>query len=52
MKVLLSWPEVILAGNVGVLRQVDNLRKGRQSTYGFEGNGFASHIDGAGYTSP
>lgn len=46
-EVILAPHEMLLAANVGVMRQVQNLRKGRKDSYGFQGLGWEVHILGA-----
>lgn len=43
----LSWFELFLAAQAGVIRQIEALKRGRVHRYGFEGDGWAAHINGA-----
>lgn len=46
--VKLSIPELYTAANIGVLRQIESVRKGLPDKHGFDGmNGWSVHIDGA-----
>lgn len=45
--VILSWPEITVGSQAGVLRHVDNLRKQRHDAHGFKGDGWGANIEGA-----
>ena len=47
--IVLSWPEVILAASVGVMRNVTNLRDRRRDAHGLRSDdlGWQHHIEGA-----
>lgn len=48
MTVTLSWTEVMTAAQVGVMRQVQNLREGRRHRFGAKDeDGWGMHIEGA-----
>lgn len=46
--VTLSGYEMLLAGQAGVMRQVEAIRRGRKDAYGFKGDAWGVHIEGAG----
>lgn len=47
-KIELTPAEMLLAGQVGLMRQVQNLRNGRQDRFGCDpGSGWQVHIEGA-----
>lgn len=47
IEVRLAEHEIVMAAGVGVRRQAEALAKGLPDKHGFEGEGFAVHIDGA-----
>lgn len=48
LEVTLTWPEVMLGATVGIMRQVKNLKDGRQDRYGASvEDGWTLHIEGA-----
>lgn len=46
-RIELTWFEVAMASHVGWMRQLTSLRAGRQDRHGFDGLGWAEHIEGA-----
>lgn len=46
-EVTLTWSELTTAANIAVRRQVQNLAKGRKDRWGFCGDGWGVHIEGA-----
>ena len=47
-EVMLTWPEVLLAANAGVMRRINAVRNGRQEPYGQRPQSFWTHdINGA-----
>ena len=46
-RVRLSPAEMMHAAMVGIMRQITNLRDGRQDAHGFNGTGWSEHIEGA-----
>lgn len=47
-EVTLAWSEVLIATNVGIMRQIQNLRDKRNDRYGCDPeNGWTIHIEGA-----
>lgn len=48
IEVRLTWPEVLVAATVGVMRQIEALRQGRLDQHGADPeNGWTFHIEGA-----
>lgn len=47
IEVTLSWFEVNMAAQQGIIRHVQALKAGRQDAHGFNGDGWGAHIDGA-----
>jgi hypothetical protein len=47
VKIHLTWFEVAMAANVGVMRQLAALRAGRPDRHGYQGLGWTEHCEGA-----
>ena len=48
IEIVLTWAEVMIGGTVGIMRQVKNLKDGREDRYGApKDKGWTLHIDGA-----
>lgn len=48
MQVVLTWSEMLVAGNIAIMRQVQNLREDRRDRYGVDPeDGWTPHIEGA-----
>ena len=43
----LTWPEMMIGLQIGGMRRVSSLLKGRENAHGFEGDGWAVDIEGA-----
>lgn len=47
MDITLNWVEATVASEVGRMRHLKSLKDGRQDAYGFDGDGWTEHIEGA-----
>lgn len=45
--ITLTWSECLLASQIGMLRQIESLKKGLPDKHGFDGLGWDVHIEGA-----
>jgi hypothetical protein len=43
----LTWYELMMAAHVGVRRHVESIRQDRHDRFGFAGDGWGAHIEGA-----
>lgn len=46
MNISLKWHEVLMAAQIGVVRQVQSLKKGLRDKHGHEGAGWNLHLEG------
>lgn len=47
IRISLSWNEVSIAARVGTMRHCEALRAGKKDSFGFKGDGWGQHIEGA-----